>query len=167
MATIDLTETLDRIVLIEKEALAALTPAVTADAFDHFFHVQEAYPYWTNRIINQTVAGDSEEMDNDNFTLVARLVIGHITEGYSGQPENDLYTYIPQFKTYLHAREGLQTDQTSGPDLSDEQRYLIRARIVSTTGLRAFENAGINVLQVGTEFNILCEFNEDNIAAAT
>lgn len=167
MATIDLTETLDRIVLIEKEALAALTPSVTADAVPRFFHVQESFPYWTNRIVNQTVTSDSEEMDDDNFTLIARLIIGHITSGYKGQPENNLYTYISQFKTYLNAREGLQTEQTSGPDLSDWQRYLLRARVVSATGLRAFDNAGIQALQVGTEFNILCQFNEDNTAAFT
>jgi len=167
MATIDLTETLDRIVLIEKQALAALTPSVTADAVDHFFHVQEAFPYWTNRFTGGIHGDDGEELDEDRYTLIARLIIGHITEGSSGQPENDLYTYMPQFKTYLHAREGLQTDQTSGPDLSGEQDYLIRARIVSTTGLRVFENAGIQALQVGTEFNILCEFEEDNISVAT
>ncbi len=168
MATIDLTETLDRIVLIEKEALAALTPSVTAvDAVPRFIHWQNAWPYWTNRIINGFYGDDGEELDEDNYTLVARLIIGHILEGYEGQPENDLYTYIPQFKTYLHAREGLQTDQASGPDLRDEQDFLIRARCVTTPGFRIFETAGIPVLQVGTEFNILCEFEEDNISAAT
>ncbi len=167
MATINLNETLDRIVLIEKEALAALIPTVTAKAVPRFFHTEESFPYWTNRIASSVFGDAGEELDEDNYTLVARLVIAHITSGYKGQPENSLYIYVPQFKTYLHAREGLQTDQSSDPDLRDEQDFLIRARIVSTTGLRVFENAGIQALQVGTEFNILCEFEEDNISAAT
>ena len=67
MATIDLAETLDRIVLIEKEALAALTPSVTADAVPRFLHVQEETPYWTNRMTTITVAGDSEDFDVDTY----------------------------------------------------------------------------------------------------
>jgi hypothetical protein len=166
MTTIDFNETLDRIVLIEKQALAALSTPVTADAVPYFLHQQEAFPYWTNRIGPGAIVGDSEDFDYDSHTLIARLVIGHATEGYVGQPENSLYTYITQFKTYMHAREGLQTDQTTPTDLSDWQRYLIRARIVSTTGFRIWQMSGISAQQVGAEFNILCEFEETITSAA-
>ena len=166
MATIDLNETLDRIVLIEKQALASLATPVTADAVPRFLHVQEETPYWTNRMTAFTSVGDSEDFDNDTYLLTARLIIGHITEGYDGESETRLYTYIPQFKTYLHERWGLQTDQTSGPDLSAAQRYLIRARITGGVAFAIFESSGINTLQVGAEFNILCEFNETITPAA-
>lgn len=155
MTSLDYGNLLARIVAIEKESLAALSTPVTADAVPYFMHTQESFPYFTNRVSADDIQWDSEDYDSDVLQFTLRLVVGHITEGYSGVPESDLYTYIPQVKTYFNARENLQSAaylaRASG---------LIRARITAHLGFRVFQNAGISAQQVGTEFTLTCDLTE-------
>lgn len=151
-----LQEALERLVSIEKEALAALSPAVTADAKPYMMHTQEAFPYLTNRVGNVGVEYDSHDIDVYEVELVARLVIGHITEGYQGETEGRLYAYLPALIEAINARELLQS-VTFPVALNG----LMEARVSSSTGLRIFETAGIQARQVGTEITVLCIFNDD------
>jgi hypothetical protein len=41
--------------------------------------------------------------------IIVRLVVGHLTEGYRGQPEGSLYTYIPAVIEAVNSRELLQS----------------------------------------------------------
>lgn len=150
---------LDRIVLMQKEVMTDL--GQTADAVPYFYHVQGAWPYWTNRVGDIQISDDgSEDFDRDTYTIVMRLIIGHLTEGYHGELEADLYAWIPAIKTYFNEREGLQSDtMTTWLD------GLIRARVTSITGFRIFQDAGISTNQIGTEFNLTCQFDETIIKA--
>ena len=151
-------ELLLRVRDLEIEALAALTSPVTCDAVEYFYHVQEDFPYWTNRISGIAVTGDSEEFDFDTYEVTMRLIVGHITEGYVGDPESTLYLYIPHVKLFFNEREHLQT--TSG-DYDTAMIGLWNARIGNSPGLRIFTDAGISAQQVGTEFVLTCEFEEE------
>lgn len=154
MGVIDLSGMIDRMGAIEKEALAGLTPSVTADAVDYFFHNQERFPFFTHRVGPATIDADSQQLDIYTVTVVARLVIGHITEGaVKGQAEGKLQTYIPQVANTFNRREGLQS--ATYPDRMPRLRY---ARCTGVSGFGVFQNAGTIGQQVGTEFTVEAVF---------
>lgn len=153
---VNLQNIIDRVVLLEKAALAALTPAVTADAVDHFFHAQEATPYFTNRLGPVAVGGESEDYDEYRVDILIRLVIGMAEEGYAGEPDNRLQLYIPQVIEYFNERR-LLIDSTYATELP----FLVEARIVDCRGLVVFQNSGVRSSQVGTEFTLRCTLLSD------
>lgn len=148
-------ELLNRVVAVE---LAWGTEnSVTVDAVPFFFHTQEAFPYFTNRVSGVEVGDDgSEDFDRDTYTVTMRLVVGHLTSGYDGAMESSLYTWMPTIKTFFNEREWLQSAGTYAAAMTG----LIRARITAMTGLRVFDNAGVSALQVACEFTLTCEFDE-------
>lgn len=147
---------LDRLAAIEIEALAGMTPAVTADAKAFMLHTQEAFPYFVHRVGNLNIDYDSHDFDTYEVEVTARLVVGHMTEGYHGQPESVLYSYIPVVIEAINARELLQS--AAYPTALDG---LVGARVSGSSGMRVYESAGIQPRQVGTEFTVVCEFLDD------
>lgn len=146
-----------RIVVNEKAALAALSPTVVADAVPRFWHTQESFPYFTNRLGSLSVDFDSEDIDLVTQDVTMRLVIGHLTSGYVGENDDKLQLWLPQLHEYFNEREGLQS-ATYLTRLTN----LTRARIVSGTGYIVFVNSPIGgVAQVGAELTIRCELDHD------
>jgi len=90
--------------------------------------------------------------------VVMRLVTAHATEGYVGEPESDLYLYIPQVVNYFNSRRLLQT--TAG-NYDDAMTHLMEAQITNNLGFTVFQNAGISAQQVGTAFTLTCVFEEE------
>jgi hypothetical protein len=153
-----LTELLNRVVALQIEAMASLTPAVAADAKPRFYYTSEAFPYFTNRIVDTPISDDgSQDEDVNSPVLVMRLVVAHLTSGYHGEPEARLYEWLPHIKTYFNRRMWLQT--ASGP-YAARMENLQSARVINGGGLRVFENAGINAMQVGAEIQLQCIFDE-------
>lgn len=147
---------LERLAAIEIEALAGLSTPVTADAKPYMIHTQEAFPYFTHRAGTISIDSDSHDIDVYEVEIVVRLVIGHVTDGYHGQPESQLYTYLPAVIAAINARELLQS--AAYPAALDG---LISARATGSSGLRIFETAGIQARQVGTEITVVCTFADD------
>jgi hypothetical protein len=150
---VDLDGAIDRMVALQLEVMAVI--GEPADAKPYFYHTQESFPYWTNRVGPLSLEDNEEDFDEPTYTVISRLVIAHVTADYSGQNEDKLKTWIPQIVTYFHARPWLGT-ATANAGLNS----LLRARISGCTGFRIFQNAGIQPLQVGCEFTHLLEFNE-------
>ena len=150
-----------RLVEIQIEVMASL--AVTCDAKPYFNHTQEAFPYWTNRTGPVVTESDIEDFEEDTYSFIMRLVIGHLTEGYDGEVEVNLDTWIPVIIKYFNEREWLNTETT----YPVATRYLELARITSCTGLRYFQSGGTGTTQVGTEFTLTCKFTEDLTQAYT
>lgn len=153
-----LTDLLDRACAIEKEAFLTLTPAKRVDAVPMFFHVQEAFPYFTHRIAALPI-DHADGNENEQFPqarLIIRGVMGHITGAYKGENEAAIYTYIPLLMNYFANREWFQSAAyPSAPD------YLMQSRVVDAGGLRAFDNTGFaSVIQVGFELTIACTFTQ-------
>lgn len=154
---LELTELMARHAAIDIEALAALATPVTADSKPYFWHTQEAFPYFTNRLGPYSVGFDSEDTDTIQIDVLKRLVIAHLTSGYIVENDAKLTAWVAQVIEYYNEREWLQSAA-----YPDELRYLIRARIVSGTGYTIFANSGIGqTIQVGTEFTVRCEFMHD------
>lgn len=159
MTSPDINEALARVCAIQVAALATLS--VSADAKPYFYHFQESFPYFTNRIGELTLADDgSEDYDRDTYPIIMRLVVAHITEGFVGEIDDRLYDYIPLIKTYFNEREWLQS-----ATYTTAMTSLIRARVTACSGWRAFQNAGVSGFQVGTEFTLTCEFDETIVQA--
>lgn len=149
-----LTDLLDRCAALQIEAMASIS--VTADAKPYFFHQQETFPYFTNRINDIPITGygtgeEDENEDQNTVDIIMRLVIGHITSGFPGERESELYTYLPVVKSYFQQREMLQS--VAYPT---EMTNMFYVRVVNGGGLRAFENAGISTIQVGAEITLRC-----------
>lgn len=151
--TVLLDTAIDRIVELQIEALAEIS--VSADAKPYFYHTQEAFPYLTNRVGALSFEDNEEDFDEPTYTVIARLVIAHVTADYAGFNEDKLKTWIPQYITYFHARPWLGTANTN-----TGLNSLMRARISGSTGFRVFQTVGIQALQVGCEFTHLLTFNE-------
>ncbi len=111
---VDLDGAMDRIVELEIEALAALSPTVACDAKPYFYHTQESFPYWTNRVGPLSFEDNEEDFDEPTYTVISRLVIAHVTNDYKGENEDKLKLWIPQFVTYFHARPWLGTALAAG-----------------------------------------------------
>ena len=159
MTITTLDDALDRLVIFEKAAWAALYPGESCDAVPRFFHTQEAFPYWTNRVGPWTNDDDGEDFDVLRVTILARLVLGHVTSGYQGENEERLADFIPYFLGYMADRNTLITNTDAGTSPNPLQ-YLIEARVERGTGYAAFMNTGLPVVQAGTEFTITLEFND-------
>ena len=155
--TINAQELLLRARDLEIEALEALAEVDNADAVEYFYHFQEAFPYFTNRIGGVDVGADSEEFDTYTYQVIMRLVIEHLTADYVGKNESKLQLYIPQVINYFNSRALLQTTDGS---YDTAMIHLIEARISNSTGFRIFTDAGISAQQVGTEFVLTCVFEE-------
>lgn len=151
--TIDLDAAIDRMVEIEIAVMATLS--ITADAKPYFFHTQEGFPYWVNRVGTVTIGGASEDIDEPVYTVISRLVVSHLTADYAGNNEDKLKTWIPPIIRYFHARPWLETaTQTNG------LANLKFARITDCTGFRVFQAVGIDTPQIGCEFTHRLEFEE-------
>lgn len=146
----DLESLLARMAALEKEALASL--AVTADAVAHFWHQQERYPYFTNRLGPIEVDADGEELDIYRVEVTGRLLIGQVTDGITrGENEARLQVYIPAVIQWINERELAQS--AAYPTALDD---LVRVRVTACRGYTEF--AAGSTAQIGTEFTFLAEF---------
>jgi hypothetical protein len=154
-----LSQAMDRIAAMEKQALADLTPSVPADAVPYFPYEQEAFPYFFNRLSGVEPKNSLSDQDEDSgedivveyYNITIRLVIGHLGEGYRGERAKDLYEYIPAVLQFF--REHSFLTSTAYPSELDYINPL-DISIPNGTGLLVFQNAGIVNFQVGTEFTL-------------
>lgn len=133
-----------------KLRLAALQEeAFTCTAKPFFFYVQNKFPYWTNRVGPGTYDWDSQELMIVTRDIISRLVVGHITEGVAGAPEDDLDTYIEAWQDKI-ADSPMLTSAT----YTTVPTYLIALAPtpLADSGLQIFVSEGLAVVQVGIEF---------------
>lgn len=151
------TELLNRMVALELEAMASIN--VHADAKPYFFHWQDSFPYFTNRIATSPRNNDgSEDLDFNNPLVIVRLVVAHVTEGFKGEPEEKLYEWGPIVASYIERRSNWL--QTSTPPYTTRMDNLRESRVTDNGGFRMFQDSGIGAAQVGREIQVQCIFDE-------
>jgi len=158
MGTVDLVELLARCAAMQVEALAALSPSVTCDAVARYWHVQESWPYWTNRLGTIALEGVDggewgEQLEQLDATVVMRLVVGHVTSGYRGEREGELARWASQAIDWFNARPRL-TSATYPARMT----HLLAARVTACRGLVVFGDTGIGAQQIGTELELTARF---------
>lgn len=155
MSSVDVNEMLDRIVAIEKAYFASISQAV--DSLPYALHSQESFPYLTHRVSRLDLSYEDEDYTVNTYTVLSRLIIGHVTENYVGMTEDNLYTWLPGLVTYFQQRRLLQS---AAYPVSMNKLVGAEMQQGASTGLVIFQNTGISAQQVGTEFTTICEFNE-------
>ena len=157
MSDIDLNELLNRACKVAEEALASVK---TLETKPYFYWFGEYFPYMTFRIGADEITDEGEELDVDTYLVVGRLVVAHLTEGYSGEGESNLYTYIPLLKTAFNKHPLLKSaTYTTG------MTNLNEARLNRLSGYKVFTDGGVSSIQIGCEFPLTCEFEQliDNL----
>lgn len=155
MSDIDLNELLQRASAV---GVACFTDVIggTLDSKPYFYHFQETFPYMTWRVGQDEITDEGEELDTDTYTIIGRLVTAHLTEGYAGEAEQALYSYIPPLKTAFNSNINLQTTG----QFDDPMTHLIEARLARLTGYRVFQDSGFKSQQIGCEFYLICAFEQ-------
>lgn len=154
-----LNDLLLRAVAIQKEAFLSLPTPKRIDAVPMFYHVQEATPYFTNRIsalpIDHSDNNQNEQKPLPRLTM--RCVVGHITAAYKGENEQHVYEWIPLLTRYFANRELFQSAAYPA-----EPDFMLGSIVVDVPGgFRPFDNTGFaGVIQVGFEIVVACEFTE-------
>jgi hypothetical protein len=145
-----LSDAMDRIVAMQKEALNTLTGG-KVDAVTYWPYQQNDYPYFINRLGALSLDNEyGEDIDGYIHVVLMRLVVGHITEGYKGETPANMYDYIPAVQAFF--RNNPMLTSTANPTAPDYLFY--EARIISHTGFVVFSQGGIGQLQVGCEFTL-------------
>ena len=153
MSDIDLNELLQRAGAVAVEAVQHLGHL---DTVPYFYHFQETFPYMTWRVAQDEISDEGEELDVDNYLIIGRLVVAHVTEGYAGEGEAMLYSFIPVIKTAFNRNINLQTPGAFTAPMT----HLNEARLGRHTGYKIFMDSGIKSQQIGCEFPLTCEFEQ-------
>ncbi len=146
-----LEDAMSRLVDMEQECIANST------AVKYPFHVQEDVPYWTNTIADYT-PGDYYGSENAQraYTFEIRYIIGHITDGYKGQPQEQFWADWPIIVTFFEERPGLVS--TTYPDELDDLESGL-TQMIGAPGFVRFQNSGIGADQVGGVIRLRLVFN--------
>lgn len=143
-----------RVAAMVKEAMTARYSNVIAQPF--LFYAQEAFPYCTVGLGEDMPTSDSELLSARVYAITARWIIGHKAEGVSGDLERRLYTDIPTIENFFE--QHIQLTCAAHP-LPLDDLAPVGITINVSRGLTVFENSGIGVEQIGTEFRINTPFN--------
>lgn len=146
----EISDVLDRVVAMQKEALPG------SDSKPFWPYQQETFPYWTNRLgstaIGDRQAGNSgaEDIEQRSYTVLMRLVVGHITSGYEGERQDELYEWIVDIEDFFMENPML----TSALFPTEPDFLAYESELTSHTGLVIFANAGVFAQQLGVEFSL-------------
>lgn len=148
-----------RLPAMEKQALSSLSTPVMADAVPFFPWEQEAFPYFSNwwqgpedkYSIDDQDEDASEDIGVEWHVVVVRLVIAHLTGGYSGENQANLYDWAPVIQQFFRAHPFL-----TSTEYPSELDYIspVGVQISDCTGIRVFSNAGISAQQIGCEWTL-------------
>jgi hypothetical protein len=127
-----------------------------SEGVTYFIYTSTNFPYFTMRLGQDDLSADNADMESRAYTLIIRYVIGHLTSNYNGQNEKRLYRDIPALEDAFAQSGLLQSTKFPQP-----MNVLDKAFFTLSRGLTAFQTTGLNVTQVGTEFNLRAEFTVD------
>lgn len=147
MADFNLSDFMGRLLEMEKESVADVA-GIAVDGVTYFPYEQEAFPYFTNRTTNMTPIYEPDDMVVFPFRVTGSLVLGHLTEGYKGEPLIKAQDYITAVLSYFIDRPGMK----SSAHPTAMQYLAPNFEIVDMVGPNAFQNSGVGVLQVGVNF---------------
>lgn len=150
----DLTDIMNRLPYLQQAALAAI--GQKCDAVSYWPHQQESFPYWTNRIDSMTIETDmADDIDIHRYQITMALVVGHLLEGYKGEPTERAYLWIPAVLDYFRQHRNLTdgAEYRAAPDfLYDEPGGATITGIPN--GTRPIQNAGVEGAQIAVLFTL-------------
>lgn len=148
----DIQDVFVRALAIAKEALPELSGA------PYFFHSQSDFPYMVFRLGSTDYASNSEDIEDTDMVVIMRLVVAHLTEGYSGENEDTFYSYRATIRRAFARQYFLTSEEYPTPLDAISPRGCF---LLSDTGLRVFNTLGITAQQIGTEFTLSVPFYDN------
>ncbi len=150
-----LEDAMTRLVDMEQECIANST------AVKFPLYTQADVPYWTNNIIDFTPGRGDDEFEYDYerciYTAEIRYIIGHITDGYQGQPQEQFWADWKTIQDFFAARPGLiSTNYPTPLQYLDPQETIL----LPSPGLARFQNSGIGADQVGGVIRLQLVFDK-------
>lgn len=118
-----------------------------SSAYPMFWYSQDVFPYWINRVGPGDFEVSGTRNSLDIYKVIARLVIGHLTEGYDGELEETLWSHIPRVLQTFRERPFLQS-----PKYSSAQKGLESVGVTLSQGYDIFRDTPD--LHIGCEFTI-------------
>jgi hypothetical protein len=137
---------LDRLAALQEETIAG------CEAFTRDFAWSETPPYWTNRLGPATYEWNSEDICVETRQVISKLVVGHLTQGYQGEVEDDLYGYVQDWIDKIADKDGEVLVGTTYTTVLDCLYPEAPCSLITDTGLEYFIQPGLQVVQVGVEF---------------
>lgn len=139
-----LDDMMTRLVDMEQEAIS------NSVAVKFPLYTQATFPYWTNNVTEFAPGRAEDEFEYDEarrvFTVESKYVIGHITEGYTGQPQEQFWSDWITILDFFDAHPGLTSTAYPTPlQYLDAQE----TTLLPSVGLARFQNSGIGADQVG------------------
>ena len=146
-----------RLVEIEKQAL---NPFGASDAVPFGAWWQENFPYFTNRLSDNTPTGLGDDLTLRSYEIIIRLVVAHLNT-LDGEAEALLDEMIPVVEDVFERQHWLSTfdEPTAVLDLHPRGAEFRRS-----SGLRVFENSALGPEfpnQVGVEFTLTVHIYRD------
>jgi hypothetical protein len=148
-----LTDCIDRLAAIYDLVLNVPTTSIDVPVFKYFPVVPppEVRPYLTLRLGADTILETNQDTRYDTFAIIARLVLGHLTENVDGQNIMQQYAIVPAVKNMFQASVELR-NVAAGYSTVANGLVDINPYAPISSGLRLFVDAGIDANEIGIEF---------------
>jgi len=142
------------------ERFAALqTDTFGHRAFPRGSAVADRTPYWTNSLGPAEYQIDGDVQVIEVRTVLSRLVVGHWSQDYDGEVENDLYGFISTWHAAISDVNGAQligTTNTTAPTYL----HALGVWLENDSGLDYFLVPGVPQVQIGIEFSHIAHLFE-------
>jgi len=147
----DHSDLLKRFADLQKETISG------SEAFRRQAASAAGFPYWTNALGPGEYDIDGDEQSIEIRRVISRLIIGHFTENYNGEVEDDLYEQISLWHQAI-----ADADQLIGTTNTTAPAYLhaLGVWVESDSGLEYFITPGVPHVQIGVEFVHICHLFE-------
>lgn len=116
-------------------------------------------PYWTNSLGPAEFVSDGDVQTVERRTVISRLIVGHWSQDYDGEVENDLYALVSQWHAAISDTNGNQligTTNTTAPTYL----HALGVWLEGDGGLDYFLVPGVPHVQIGIEFSHLAHLFE-------
>jgi hypothetical protein len=157
MPIVNVFELKKRFAALQKEALSAMTPAVTCEAFTNWYSSAETFPYWLNRVPTYDALEDANDYGDEGavyvYTVNSVVLVGYTTSEFVAENDDLLDALVPQVIEYIDSRAHLQS-----ATYTDAMLYLVRASFV-TGGYTTIPGPG-GAQCGGAAFQWRCEFRK-------
>ena len=147
----DHSDLLKRFADLQKETISG------CEAFTRQAAAAADFPYWTNALGPGEFELDGDEQAIEVRRVLSRLIIGHVTQDYNGEVEDDLYEQVSIWhQAIADAPQLIGTTNTTAPTYL----HALGVWLESDTGLEFFLTPGVGAVQIGIEFTHICHLFE-------
>ena len=141
-----------RVAAMQEEAYSG------SNAYPYFYILPENEPYWVNRLGPASYSWDSEDIGDVSRSIIMRLVIAKLTEGYTGEPETLLMDKLDAIILFFMERLDLTSSLYPAPPT---YLYSTETELRTDGGLVFWQNGQNQPTLLGVEFTLAVQYRVD------